>query len=192
MLKVFTWTLCALLLAGTQTTHTMDSVPKFLKSRGFWGTVALATVVSGTIYCIEYWQDAPNRELFKGVCEGDYAKVAQALSDGASIDRRAKDGSTLLHYAVRGGHYQLVPLLTHASLPSIIDIEDATHRTALQYAVEKEDALMVNALVHAGASKFNHNDIIEIEFEQKIAELQTRAALKLAGQSAKEHINQNK
>ncbi len=154
MSKLLTWGLSALMLSVSGSTLSMDYVPKCLKSGRLWGAVALAAVVSGTIYCIEYWQDGPNRDLFQGVCEGNANKVALALYDGAQHDRRANDGSTLLHYAVRGRHHALIPLLTHSSLPGwpLINIADKKGNTPLFYALENNDKKMCQLLCRAGAN----------------------------------------
>ncbi|MGE0010325.1 MAG: ankyrin repeat domain-containing protein [Candidatus Babeliales bacterium] len=174
MSKVSTWGMLALTLSLSCSTLGMDYIPKALKSGRLWGAVAVATVISGAIYYLEYWQDAPNRDLFQGVCEGDYNKVALALYDGADHLRRAKDGSTLLHYAVRRGHRDIVHLLTAASLPGrpLINIADVAGNTPLYYAVEKNDASMVKLLILSGACKECTSDVrMTQELEEKIEKL---------------------
>ncbi len=163
MLKVSILGLLCLIVSHSSTSLGMDSIPKCLKSGRLWGAVALAAVVSGSIYCIEYWQDAPNRDLFQGVCEGDAQKVAHALYDGAQHDRRAKDGSTLLHYAVRRGHHAIVPLLTAPSSPlgSLINMEDVAGNTPLYYALEKNDKRMCQLLCRVGASRICTRNMTE-------------------------------
>lgn len=165
MSKLSTWAFWVLMLSIPGSTLSMEYIPKCLKSGRLWAAVGLATVVSGTIYCIEYWQDGPNRDLFQGVCEGDAQKVALALYDGAQHDRRAKDGSTLLHYAVRRGHHAIIPLLTAPSLPGrvLTNIEDNKGNTPLYYALKNNDKKMCQLLFRAGASRFCTENMNEVE-----------------------------
>lgn len=88
--------------------------------------------------------------LIEAAGRGDIAQVGVLLDDGADINATAVDGTTALHWAVRGEHRELAELmlLTGANAAS----EDRYGVTPLHLAAVNGSAELISALLDAGAA----------------------------------------
>lgn len=65
------------------------------------------------MHSIAFEQEEKTRQLHEASREGNAARVAQLLSEGARITGKDDMGYTALHWASLYGHVQVTPLLSH-------------------------------------------------------------------------------
>jgi ankyrin repeat protein len=70
------------------------------------------------------------------------------INRGANLTLQAKDGSTLLHHAVRSGNLDLV--MNILDLKPEIEIRDNHNKSALHYAIESNSVPIIHQLIMAG------------------------------------------
>jgi len=80
---------------------------------------------------------------------GDKAAVSRLLDQGAAVDGRAVDGTTALHWAVRGDRLDTVRVLLESGADA--NAADRYGVTPLYLAAENGNAAVIAALLDAGA-----------------------------------------
>jgi len=95
-------------------------------------------------------QPPPAPEVLATPDAGDPSAIRYWLAEeGAEVDARDEDGSTLLHLAVAAGRVDTVNVLIDAGAD--LALTDAGGRTALHIAAALGDALVLDRLLEAGA-----------------------------------------
>lgn len=96
-------------------------------------------------------QRAPAAALRDAVMRGDVARVQSAIAAGARADARGDMGQTLVHLAVVAGTARKDMLEILVKHGADVNAADATHLTALHYAVAQRPVHVVEALLDCGA-----------------------------------------
>lgn len=95
----------------------------------------------------------PDNALLEGAADGNHAKVAEALANGASKAAVGNDGNTPMHLAVLSGNRGLVQFLLAQQFPA--DLTNNLGFTPLYYAVRRKTAEVADDLALAGGN-VNH------------------------------------
>ncbi|CAH2003450.1 unnamed protein product [Acanthoscelides obtectus] len=99
-----------------------------------------------------YSTDRRNELLLKAAKSGDFQKVKELHNQGYSLLTRDTSGQTMLHYAVRYGHKEIVKYLIRFA-PTLLNLQDSNlGQTALHIAVTHKWQTICCMLVAGGAS----------------------------------------
>jgi uncharacterized protein len=107
-----------------------------------WVAVALCSA--------SFLQAAPKPELLTAAIEGNFARVRSLVQGGANPDQADVDGTTALHWVVRGDDLQTTGFLIQHG--ANVNAADRYGETAMHLATLNGDAGIVRLLLDAGVS----------------------------------------
>ncbi|KAF2903245.1 hypothetical protein ILUMI_02941 [Ignelater luminosus] len=98
-------------------------------------------------------EEKPNEDLLKAAKVGDLQLIKQLHNQGFSLSTKDSSGQTILHYAARYGHKDIVKYLLSYGPPELLDLKDSNlGQTPLHKAAAYKCRGICCMLVAAGAS----------------------------------------
>lgn len=101
---------------------------------------------------VDQKDDEGNPILYYAILNQSYSCVKMLLNVGAKVDFEDQEGKTPLHHASLQGMSRTAELLIQAENESLVERKDGSGKTALDYALQRQNLEIVEFLYDHGAS----------------------------------------